>query len=406
MLSTTNAAVGSGDANLQVRQVEAALRAIYVNGGLLETGDLEGKPAEYRDPRLLSRALAAQGVRIVTGFSPKEAALTIIDGVADQGIDAIAVVEGADPHVYLVQAKWSKNGAASSDRSAVMELLAGLRLIDDEDFAPFNPRGQQLAGHAKTIMAQGPVPVTQVIVLMRAGDVTDGFRNALANGEKEFNRHGDVLGHRIILASEVWGSIRRPTLPSPAVGDDAAAGTSAGGDPDGIVSRAAGPGHGVVAREGQGPVLSYVVRGPAGCVRDPVGERTHGPVGVGASCRRRLSCQLAAGHVPHVCRRARRARRSALHPARRGTRSRRTGRPGRSAPHTPTTAPAADPPPPRWATSHRGYPLLATARWRRGCCIPALAAAIPGFSSAPTLRSCQFHPPIRSYAGPGPMSLR
>lgn len=215
MLSTTNVAVGSGDTNLQVRQVEAALRTVYVNAGLLEAGDLEGKPAEYRDPRLLSRALAAQGVRIVTGFSPQEAALTIIDGVADQGIDAIAVVEGANPHVYLVQAKWSKSGAASSDRSAVMELLAGLRLIDDEDFAPFNPRGQQLAGHAKTIMAQGPVPVTQVIVLMRADDVTDGFRSALATGEKEFNSHGDVLRHRIILASEIWGSIRKDLAPQP-----------------------------------------------------------------------------------------------------------------------------------------------------------------------------------------------
>lgn len=188
---------------------------MYVDGGLLEASDLEGKPAEHRDPRLLSRALAAQAVRIVTGFSPQEAALTIIDGVADQGIDAIAVVEGADPHVYLVQAKWSKNGTAGSDRSAVMELLAGLRLIDDEDFVPFNPRGQQLAGHAKTVMAQGPVPVTQVIVLMRAGDVTDGFRDALSNGENEFNRHGDVLDHRIILAPEVWSSVRKDLAPRP-----------------------------------------------------------------------------------------------------------------------------------------------------------------------------------------------
>jgi hypothetical protein len=48
-----------------------------------------------------------------------------------------------------------------------------------------------------------------------AGDVTDGFRDALANGEKEFNRHGDVLGHRIILASEVWSSIRKDLAPRP-----------------------------------------------------------------------------------------------------------------------------------------------------------------------------------------------
>ena len=52
---------------------------------------------------------------------------------------------------------------------------------------------------------------------------------------------------------------------------------------------AAGPGHGVVACGGQGPVLPYVVRGPAGCVRNSVGERAHGTIRVGTGRRRRLA---------------------------------------------------------------------------------------------------------------------
>ncbi|MEU6190279.1 AIPR family protein [Nocardia sp. NPDC047038] len=212
---STNTRGGHDDVPRQVRQVGNALQKVYVESGLLDISDLEGKPEEEFTPRVLSRALAAQAVRIVTGFSPAEAALTVIDGVADQGIDALAVVDGADPHIYLVQAKWSKYGKAPSDRSAVMELLAGLRLIDDEDFAPFNPRGRQLAELAKTVMDKGTVPVTQVAVLMRADEVTSGFRGALLNGEKEFNRHGEMLRHRIILASEVWESVRKDLAPQP-----------------------------------------------------------------------------------------------------------------------------------------------------------------------------------------------
>lgn len=214
-MSTTSVRGGHDDVPRQVRQVEKALRTVYVDTGLLDVTDLDGKPPEQRDPRLLSRALTAQAVRIVTGFSPAEASLTVIDGMGDQGIDAIAVVDGTDPHVYLVQAKWSKDGRANSDRSAVMELLTGLRLIDDEDFTPFNPRGRQLAELAKTAMAKGPVPVTQVVVLMRADDVTEGFRQALINGEREFNRHGEMLRHRIILAAEVWESVRKDLAPAP-----------------------------------------------------------------------------------------------------------------------------------------------------------------------------------------------
>ncbi|MFC8310223.1 AIPR family protein [Streptomyces olivaceus] len=206
---------GNEDVTLQVRQVQQALRTVYLDPGLIDDGDLEGMPTNQREPRLLSRALTAQAVRMVTGFSPQEAALTVIDGEADKGIDAIAVVDGPDPHVYLVQGKWSKYGTAKGERSAVMELLAGLRLIDDEDFAAFNPRGRQLAELAKTVMSKGPVPVTQVVVLMRADDVGEGFRHALIDGEKEFNRHGKVLDNQVILSSEVWASVRRDLAPQP-----------------------------------------------------------------------------------------------------------------------------------------------------------------------------------------------
>ncbi|MGN2641161.1 AIPR family protein [Nocardia takedensis] len=188
---------------------------IYIESGLLDISDLDGRPASDVEPRAMSRALTAQAVRIVTGFGHQEAALTVIDGVSDQGIDAIAVVDGTDPHIYLVQAKWSKNGKAHSDRGAVLELLAGLRLIDDGDFAPFNPRGRALAERAHAEMTRLPVPVTQVVVLMRADRVTDGFTEALANGEKEFNRHGEILDHRVILSPEVWESIRKDLTPPP-----------------------------------------------------------------------------------------------------------------------------------------------------------------------------------------------
>ncbi|WP_336086121.1 AIPR family protein [Nocardia sp. SSK8] len=204
---------GNATVPTQVRQVDRALREIYIESDLLDISDLDGRPPAEVEPRALSRALTAQAVRIVTGFGHHEAALTVIDGSSDQGIDAIAVVDGPDPHIYLVQAKWSKTGKAHSDRSAVMELLSGLRLIDDGDFAPFNPRGRVLAERAHSEMTKRPVPVTQVVVLMRADEVTAGFTDALINGEKEFNRYGTVLDHRIILAREVWESIRNDLTP-------------------------------------------------------------------------------------------------------------------------------------------------------------------------------------------------
>ncbi|MFK4864214.1 AIPR family protein [Streptomyces sp. CSMPJR101] len=197
------------------RQVEQGLRKIYVTSKFLATDDLAELPDHEREPREISRALAAQAVRIAAGFGPQEAAATVIDGKADQGIDAIAVVDWPQPHVYLIQAKWSQFGRAKSERDAVLELLTGLRLIDDEEFTEFNPRGRQLAEYAKDVMSRGPVPVTQVVVLMREDATTAGFDHALSVGEREFNRYGSLLDHRIILAKEVWDSVLRDLAPRP-----------------------------------------------------------------------------------------------------------------------------------------------------------------------------------------------
>src|SRR5690606_26960026 len=90
-------------------------------------------------------------------------------------------------------------------------------LIDDEDYTPFNPRGRHLAEYAGKVMTSEAVPVTQVIALMRADEVTPGFRDAIEHGEKEFNRHGAILDHRIILAAEIWQSVRDDHSADPVV---------------------------------------------------------------------------------------------------------------------------------------------------------------------------------------------
>ncbi|MGW1142663.1 AIPR family protein [Streptomyces zhihengii] len=193
------------DVPTQVRQVTKAFTDTYTE--LIDMSDWAGRPETQWANAMLSRALTAHAVRIVTGCSPREAAMTVIDGGADQGIDAIAIVE-EPAHVFLVQAKWSSKGTATAKTDAVHKLLAGLRLIDSEEFSQFNPKGRELAEKAKALMGTGAVAVTQVIALMGTDTVSHEARAAIANGESEFNKHGDILGHRIIHAAEIWKQVR------------------------------------------------------------------------------------------------------------------------------------------------------------------------------------------------------
>lgn len=196
----------------QVRQTARALRESF--GDLIDMSDFESSSEDDQRRALLSRGLAAQAVRMVTGWDAADAAACVIDGRDDNGIDAIAVT--SDPgHVYLVQAKWSDKGQASAKTEAVLKMFEGLRLIDDEESAQFNPRGELLAERAKAVLTDGIVGVTLVHVLMGTEKPSKEVRQCLANGEREFNSMGEWVGHRFLFAEDVWNWMRRHSVPDP-----------------------------------------------------------------------------------------------------------------------------------------------------------------------------------------------
>ncbi len=98
----------------------------------------------HRSPReqeliLLSRALAAQAVTMLTGCSPEEAAASVVDGPGDSGIDAIAFSRG-DSEIWLVQAKWSDQGRARLQERDAAVLVTGLQRLADQRYDGFNSR--------------------------------------------------------------------------------------------------------------------------------------------------------------------------------------------------------------------------------------------------------------------------
>ncbi|MFE4794968.1 AIPR family protein [Streptomyces sp. NPDC056708] len=200
------------DIPTQVRQVGKALDETYTD--LLDMSDFGNRRPEDLVVARRSRALAAHAVRIMTDWSAQEAAVTVIDGGGDQGIDAIAIVH-EPAHIYLVQSKWSETGTAKADETAVHKLFAGLTLIDSGESSQFNPRGQVLARRARELMDEGTVPVTQVIALMGTKPLAPGVKQVIANGEKEFNHHGDYVGHRVIHAPEIYAKAREDNKTEP-----------------------------------------------------------------------------------------------------------------------------------------------------------------------------------------------
>ncbi|MFI7301510.1 AIPR family protein [Streptomyces sp. NPDC050121] len=105
----------------------------------IDLSDMAHSSPQGRDVGLLSRALAAEAVRMLTDCSHEEAAASVVDGPGDFGIDAIAFSKGGSD-IWLVQAKWSDRGQARLREQDAAKLVTGLQHLADQRYEGFNSR--------------------------------------------------------------------------------------------------------------------------------------------------------------------------------------------------------------------------------------------------------------------------
>lgn len=113
--------------------------------------DVQRRSVREAELVFTTRALAAMSLQLLTGFPSAGAVASITDGQDDQGIDAIGCSPSA-PDLWLVQAKWSEQGKARFGVEGALELLHGLRQLDNRDFDRFNRRVRQHADRVRDIL--------------------------------------------------------------------------------------------------------------------------------------------------------------------------------------------------------------------------------------------------------------
>ncbi|WP_449061947.1 AIPR family protein [Planomonospora algeriensis] len=193
---------------LHVRHIQEALTGEF--DGLIDLSDVAVNAQEsQRGVQFLTRALAAFTVRHLTGCSSVDAAAAVIDGRDDHGIDAIAVDE-AEPHLWLIQTKWSQQGVAGFDLGAALKLVQGLDLLLNAKYSRFNSRFQAISDKVDRVLRDTGVKITLVPALLGDASVSNEVRQPMADVAQKLNSFGDemldikVLGlrdfHRLIRA--------------------------------------------------------------------------------------------------------------------------------------------------------------------------------------------------------------
>jgi hypothetical protein len=182
---------------LKVNQAKNKLRELFE--AHLDLSDIPAHDSD-REPKVLTRCLAALAVMLETGCSAKDAAAAVWDGSDDNGIDA-AYYDPSESRVLLVQSKWIAKGAGEPEAKEIGTFTKGVWDIIEQDHAPFHARLQARLSDVSRRLA---VPGTYVhLALVSTGastlashgrDVLDKFLKELNGDDPQAIASADVLG--------------------------------------------------------------------------------------------------------------------------------------------------------------------------------------------------------------------
>lgn len=197
---------------IQIEHVRTALLRNY--DGLIFTDDIGGYKGTDWAQRFLSRALAAEAVRMMTGCDYEAAGKSVIDGDRDQGIDAIAVGDNSRD-VWLVQAKWSDSGKARLDKADALKFADGVRLVADRNFAPFNDRIDPFMARLDAAMGDFRLQINLVLALMGANSLVEPVTEVLERLRADANVNGPLLQYKALGADDLHRRLRQDVAPEP-----------------------------------------------------------------------------------------------------------------------------------------------------------------------------------------------
>jgi hypothetical protein len=125
---------------LHINQIATKIRELFETK--IDLSDVGKEDKGGRDEKILSRCLAAYAIYSLADCSSEDAALSVVDGSNDNGIDAIYYSEELRK-LFIVQSKWSKKGKGEPSKGDLLKFHAGIRKLFNLELDEFNEKIQK-----------------------------------------------------------------------------------------------------------------------------------------------------------------------------------------------------------------------------------------------------------------------
>lgn len=181
---------------IHINQIQSKVKELFEKD--IDISDINSSDPE-KDIKVTTRCLAAYAVLISTNCSCREAALSIVDGGNDNGIDAI-FYSPISHQMVIVQSKFNQSGTGEPDAASISKFCTGIRDLINSKFDRFNKKVQDKISFIKQAILDYETRYIMVLIdTCMAKSLADHSMRHINDLLSDLNNTGDEDSEDIVI---------------------------------------------------------------------------------------------------------------------------------------------------------------------------------------------------------------
>jgi hypothetical protein len=197
---------------LHVRQIKATLDKFFTN--IIDLSDVSSKAESEVRNHFLTRSLAAFVLMYLANIKPQEAAVSVVDGSKDNGIDAI-YYQPPERVLYIVQSKWRHDGTGSVDRGEMQKFLKGFKDLVNARWERFNEKVSKRAAEIESALNDASTRIILVVAYTGQEPLSAEVKQDLKDAVDEINDTAELVSSQVLRQVNIYSAVAQGTEGAP-----------------------------------------------------------------------------------------------------------------------------------------------------------------------------------------------
>lgn len=179
---------------IHVNQIASKIHTLFADK--IDISDLNASDKELQT-KLLTRCLAAYAIYCIGDTSLEDAALAVVDGADDNGIDAIHY-SASTKRMIIVQSKWKKDGSGEPDNADTRKFKDGVVDLINLELDNFNSKVNSKKQMIETALGEFDTKFDLVLIHTGASALSKHNQQVMDAILSELNDAGDGTSEDVV----------------------------------------------------------------------------------------------------------------------------------------------------------------------------------------------------------------